>query len=101
MTTPVIPPAIDDSTSLIPKKMARARPLFDPELLRRAIGASFGKLNPVTLMKNPVIFVVEVGAALTTAFLIRDLVTGAADLYLAVVHRAVRYLRRGHGRSPR
>ena len=80
MTTPVIPPAIDDSTSLIPKKMARARPLFDPELLRRAIGASFGKLNPVTLMKNPVIFVVEVGAALTTAFLIRDLVTGAAGL---------------------
>src|SRR5262249_53725450 len=34
------------------------------------------KLNPVTLMKNPVIFVVEVGAALVLLFFIRDLVTG-------------------------
>ena len=35
------------------------------------------KLNPITLMKNPVIFVVEVGAALVLLFLIRDVVTGA------------------------
>ena len=34
------------------------------------------KLNPVTLLKNPVMFVVEVGAALTTVFLIRDIVVG-------------------------
>ncbi len=32
------------------------------------------KLNPVTLMKNPVIFVVEIGAALVLLFLIRDIV---------------------------
>ena len=47
---------------------------------RRAIRASFGKLNPVTLMKNPVMFVVEVGAALTTVFLIRDIFTGAGGI---------------------
>ena len=41
--------------------------------------ASFVKLNPVTLMKNPVMFVVEVGAALTTVFLIRDIFTGGAE----------------------
>ena len=35
------------------------------------------KLNPVTLVKNPVIFVVEVGAALTTVFLVRDIFIGA------------------------
>jgi potassium-transporting ATPase ATP-binding subunit len=80
MTTTEIPPVIEDSTALMPKKLVRARPLFDPELLRRAIGASFGKLNPVTLAKNPVIFVVEVGAALTTGFLIRDVVIGAHGL---------------------
>ncbi len=80
MTTTANPPVIDDSTALMPKRLVRARPLFDPELLRRAIGASFGKLNPTTLMKNPVIFVVEVGAALTTAFLIRDLIIGAPGL---------------------
>src|SRR5271163_1740321 len=60
------------------KKLTSARPLFDPEILRRALKDCLVKLNPVTLAKNPVIFVVEVGAAVTTIFLARDLVTGAA-----------------------
>src|SRR4051794_35257132 len=77
-----VPP--DDPVSLIPKKLARSRPLFDPEMVGRAARASFGKLNPLTLMKNPVMFVVEVGAALTTVFLIRDVVTGAAGLGFSV-----------------
>ena len=79
MTPPPLP-ATEDATALIPKKAVRARPLFDPEILRRALKDSLLKLNPVTLMKNPVIFVVEVGAALTTVFLIRDVFIGAAGL---------------------
>jgi K+-transporting ATPase ATPase B chain len=75
VTTPPPPPI--DSTSLLPKKLVRARPLFDGEIVRRATAASFAKLNPVTLMKNPVMFVVEVGAALTTVFVVRDIVVGA------------------------
>src|ERR1700687_3031917 len=71
---------LDDPTSLLPKKLARSRPLFDPEIVSRAVRASFGKLNPVTLMKNPVMFVVEVGAALTTVFLIRDIFVGAVGI---------------------
>ena len=67
-------------TSLMPKKLVRARPLFDPDILRRALKESFIKLNPITLMKNPVIFVVEVGAVLTTLFLIRDIVAGKGGL---------------------
>ena len=66
------------------------------------------KLNPVTLMKNPVMFVVEVGAALVLLFLIRDIVTGAgghrlraADRPVALVHRAVRQFRRSDGRGAR
>src|SRR5437016_3872777 len=74
----------DDSTSLLPKKLARSRPLFDPEIVGRATKASFGKLNPITLMKNPVMFVVEVGAALTTVFLIRDIFTGSAGIGFTV-----------------
>jgi K+-transporting ATPase ATPase B chain len=70
----------EDPTSLLPKKLVRARPLFDPEIVRRATQASFAKLNPITLMKNPVMFVVEVGAALTTVFLIRDVFIGAAGI---------------------
>jgi K+-transporting ATPase ATPase B chain len=46
----------------------------------RALKASFMKLNPVTLFKNPVIFVVEVGATLTTAFLIRDMFIEASGI---------------------
>ena len=61
------------------KKLGRARP-FGPEILKRAIRDSFVKLNPAILWKNPVIFVVEAGAAITTAFLIRDLATGAAGV---------------------
>src|SRR5580698_7304272 len=72
-TTTVTPPVIDDLTTLVPKKMVRARPLFDKQLMGRSLKASFIKLNPVTLFKNPVIFVVEVGAALTTVFMIRDM----------------------------
>ncbi len=74
----------EDSTSLIPKKLARSRPLFDPEIVGRAVHASFGKLNPLTLYKNPVMFVVEVGAALTTVFLVRDIFTGAAGIGFTV-----------------
>ena len=69
-----------DEPRLIPKKLARARPLFDPEILRRAAKESFIKLNPITLMKNPVIFVVEVGAMLTTLFLVRDGLAGKSGL---------------------
>ena len=72
MATTFPPPVIDDLTTLIPKKLVRARPLFDPELVGRALKDSLVKLNPVTLLKNPVIFVVEVGAALVGVFLLRD-----------------------------
>jgi K+-transporting ATPase ATPase B chain len=70
----------EETISLLPKKLVRARPLFDPEIAKRATRAAFGKLNPLILMKNPVMFVVEVGAALTTVFLIPDIVTGAGGV---------------------
>jgi potassium-transporting ATPase ATP-binding subunit len=70
----------DESMSLLPRKLARSRPLFDREIVGRAVRASLAKLNPITLLKNPVMFVVEVGAALTTVFLIRDLFTGGAGI---------------------
>src|SRR5262245_65547067 len=79
--TPTAPSPVDES-SLIPKKLVRARPLFDPEILQRALKDSVRKLNPVTLMKNPVIFVVEVGAALVLLFIIRDAATGRGNIGL-------------------
>src|SRR5215813_11338658 len=76
---PAAPSPVDES-SLIPKKLVRARPLFDPEILRRASRDAVLKLNPITLMKNPVIFVVEVGAALVLLFLVRDIVAGSGAI---------------------
>src|SRR5271166_6896903 len=45
---------------------AKARSLFDREIVVPAIFESFRKLNPVHMWKNPVMFVTEVGAAVTT-----------------------------------
>src|SRR5262249_61434219 len=62
-----------------PSTVRKHRPvsaLFDWKIVVPAIGAAFVKLNPRTLMKNPVMFVLEVVTALTTVILIRDLVTG-------------------------
>src|SRR5580692_11110857 len=71
-----IKPEIKDASQLISRGV-RARPLFDPEIVKRATKESFVKLNPMKVAKNPVMFVVEVGAALTTIFVIKDAVTGA------------------------
>ena len=54
--------------------------LFDPKIVAPAIGSAFVKLNPRTLMKNPVMFVLEVVTALTTVILIRDLFTGGEHI---------------------
>src|SRR5256714_1254177 len=48
---------------------AKTHSIFDPAIVVPAIGESFKKLNPVTLARNPVMFVTEVGAAITTVLL--------------------------------
>ncbi len=58
------------------KRMATAT-IADPKILIPAIGDSFKKLDPRLMVKNPVMFVVEVVAALTTVIFIRDLIAGA------------------------
>src|SRR4030088_744969 len=49
---------------------AKSHSIFDPAIIVPAIGDSIKKLNPLTLAKNPVMFVTEVGAAITTVLLI-------------------------------
>ncbi|MBI4724527.1 MAG: potassium-transporting ATPase subunit KdpB [Rhodomicrobium sp.] len=51
--------------------------ITDPKILIPAIGASFKKLDPRRLAKNPVMFVVEAVAALTTVLFIHDVAIGA------------------------
>ncbi|MGA2128759.1 MAG: potassium-transporting ATPase subunit KdpB, partial [Xanthobacteraceae bacterium] len=54
-------------------------------LVASAIGESFRKLDPRTLARNPVMFVVEIVALLTTVLVIRDAVTGVNVLFSAQI----------------
>ncbi len=49
------------------------RPLFEPGIVRRALVDSLRKLDPRNMIRNPVMFVVEVGSVLTTIIFFRDL----------------------------
>ncbi len=62
------------------KRQVQPLSLFDSSLIVPAIGASFRKLDPRTLIKNPVMFVVEIVSVLTTVFYLRDLFVGGGNV---------------------
>src|SRR5580704_1996557 len=64
MTTTLEAPVSQQQSAEAPR--ARKRSLFDPEIVMPAIIESFKKLSPIHMVKNPVMFVTEVGAAVTT-----------------------------------
>ena len=64
----------------ISKSRKRSSSITDPKILVPAIGGAFRKLDPRLLIRNPVMFVVEVVATLTTILFFRDLATGGANL---------------------
>lgn len=68
------------------QSQAKAKSLLDAKILRTAIRDSFRKLDPRTMFKNPVMFVVEVGAALTTVQWLRGLLhhTGGSGFGLQI-----------------
>ena len=66
-------------TSTLRKRMPVSA-LFDAKIVLPAIGFAFVKLDPRTLIKNPVMFVLEIVTALTTVILIRDLITGGGHI---------------------
>src|SRR5580658_1838479 len=51
----------------------KARPLFEPAIVRRAAVDSIRKLDPRHQVRNPVMFVVEVGSFLTTVLFVQAL----------------------------
>ncbi|MBA9068397.1 K+-transporting ATPase ATPase B chain [Methylobacterium sp. RAS18] len=57
--------------------------LFSAALVGPALLGSVRKLDPRAMIRNPVMFVVEVVAALTTVLFVRDLVTGGSDLFFS------------------
>ena len=62
------------------KRDRRPMALFDRSLIVPAIWDSFRKLDPRTLVKNPVMFCVEIVSVLTTVFFLRDLFVGGSKV---------------------
>jgi len=48
--------------------------LFDGRILRQAVVESLKKLSPRVMIRNPVMFIVEVGSALTTGLFFQDII---------------------------
>ncbi|MER3429180.1 MAG: K(+)-transporting ATPase subunit B [Pyrinomonas sp.] len=64
---------------------------WEARIVRRALIEAFKKLNPRVMIKNPVMFVVEVGSAVLTVGLLRDLLA-AAPVHLAFEFQIVLWL---------
>src|SRR3954465_4704128 len=62
------------------QKKVTASAMLDPKIVVPAIRAAFAKLDPRLMVKNPVMFVGQIVAALTPVIFLRDLVTGGANL---------------------
>jgi K+-transporting ATPase ATPase B chain len=58
---------------------ARRISIWDPSIIRQAILDSFRKLDPRVQVRNPVMFIVEVGSLVTTVIWVKELLAGAGN----------------------
>ncbi len=79
-TFPKAPPRTpsDADGMKIRRRSTRTLKLFEPSLVRMAAGQSFKMLNPRVMMRNPVMFLVEVGWVLTTLVAVQSIAHHAA-----------------------
>ncbi len=73
MTTTQTPPKGTPGSSARDRHPLPTRSLLDPAIVRGALRGAVVKLDPRLLARNPVMFIVEIGAALTTFLWLRDL----------------------------
>ncbi len=78
--TDISPIMIGSPDTGLYKRQLRPLSIFDRSLIVPAIWASFRKLDPRTLVKNPVMFCVEIVSVLTTIFFLRDLIVGSGTV---------------------
>ena len=52
--------------------------IFQGEILKQSFKGLFTRLNPLTLIRNPVMLIVEAGAVITTVLTILNLISGAS-----------------------
>ena len=63
------------------RKVPQPKGIFSAHLVQAAIKASFAKLNPRSVMRNPVMFVVEIGTAVTLIITLSNIVLGQPFAY--------------------
>ncbi|GMW00249.1 MAG: potassium-transporting ATPase ATP-binding subunit [Candidatus Hydrogenedentota bacterium] len=80
-----------DSAKLV-RRHARKASLFDGKLVRAAAIQSLAMLRPDIMARNPVMFVTEIGAALSTVVLVLDVMQGAGNLAHTTVLTLVLWL---------
>jgi K+-transporting ATPase ATPase B chain len=62
-----------------PRKRGDSGKLFEPAIVKRALLESFAKLDPRSLAKNPVMFVVEIGSVVTSYIFFRELIASGTE----------------------
>jgi K+-transporting ATPase ATPase B chain len=80
--TPTLPPGETKA-----EKVRATTSMLDASIMRRAVVDSCTKLNPRHMMRNPVMFVVEVGSVLTTILFFTNLgsASGSENVFAALV----------------
>jgi hypothetical protein len=92
-TSPLDPPARQNR--------ARARSVFSRELALAAARGSFPKLDPRLQVRNPVMFIVEVGSVITTVIFFADLFRGrTGQLWQEILSRAEPNVASGVAKDP-
>ena len=70
--------AADAQAFKLQRRQARRLSIFDPQMVRHAAVRSFAMLDPRSMMRNPVMFLVELGTVLTAIVTVQSIVGGAA-----------------------
>ena len=81
MTTATIqPPHRTPEELKLARRLSRRQGLFAPDLLKAALRRAFVMLRPDVLWKNPVMFTVEVGTALSVVYTVSKAVDPGSTL---------------------
>jgi K+-transporting ATPase ATPase B chain len=79
MTSTLTPTVEPERPPKVRTKDSASKSIFDPAIVKSASVDALKKLNPMSMAKNPVMFIVEVGSVLTTVLFIRDYSTSSSQ----------------------
>jgi K+-transporting ATPase ATPase B chain len=79
MTATISPTLEPERPPKVRTKQSASKSIFDPTIVKSASVDALKKLNPLSMAKNPVMFIVEVGSVLTTILFIRDYSTSTGQ----------------------